>query len=89
LREYPGRYCRTFKELQNSCLGEAVWKTAPQRVKVPYLKGSYLLGYHPSTAGHVVSGGNQGGPPPKAKYYLTTDRDEYREGKVKSTPGGE
>ena len=30
-----------------------------------------------------------GGPPPKAKYYLVTDRAQYREGTVKRTPGGE
>ena len=27
----------------------------------------------PSSAGHVEPGVNLGGPPPKAKYYLTTD----------------
>jgi len=27
----------------------------------------------PSSAGHVESGVKQGGPPPKAKYYLMTD----------------
>ncbi len=43
----------------------------------------------PSTAGHVVPGGKQGGPPSKAKHYLATDSEQYREGKVKSTPGGE
>ena len=42
-----------------------------------------------STTGHVLPGGKQGGPPPKAKYYPVTDREEYREGKVKRTPGGE
>ena len=26
------------------------------------------------------------GPPSKAKYYSMTDREEYREGKVKRTP---
>ena len=39
-----------------------------------------------STTGHEESGGKTGGPPPKAKYYLVTDREEYREGKVKRTP---
>ena len=29
----------------------------------------------PSTAGHVKPGRKQGGPPPKAKYYLATDRE--------------
>ena len=42
-----------------------------------------------STTRHEKSGGNTGGPPPKAKYYLVTDREQYREGKVKRTPKGE
>ena len=42
-----------------------------------------------STTRHEKSCGKQGGPPPKAKYYLVTDSEEYREGKVKRTPGGE
>ena len=42
-----------------------------------------------STTGHEESCGKEGGPPPKAKYYQVTDRGEYREGKVKRTPGGE
>jgi hypothetical protein len=40
----------------------------------------------PSTTGHEKPGGNQGGPSSKAKYLLVTDSEEYREGKVKSTP---
>ncbi len=42
-----------------------------------------------STAGHVESRGNSGGPPSKAKYSWRPIADKYREGKVKSTPGGE
>ena len=42
-----------------------------------------------STAGHEESGGKKGGPSSKPKYYLVTDREKYREGKVKRTPGGE
>ena len=45
--------------------------------------------WHQSSTGHVKPGVKQGGPPPKAKYYLLTDREQYREGKVKRTPGGE
>ena len=30
---------------------------------------------HPSTTGHVKSGGNLGGPSSKAKYYLSTDSE--------------
>ena len=36
-----------------------------------------------------VHEGKSGGPPPKAKYYPVTDSVQYREGKVKRTPGGE
>ncbi len=39
-----------------------------------------------SRAGHVKPGLNLGGPPSKAKYDLMTDREEYREGKMKRTP---
>ena len=36
--------------------------------KIPSAQGALQ-----STAGHEESGGKQGGPPPKAKYYLVTD----------------
>ena len=42
-----------------------------------------------STPRHVEPWRNARGPPRKAEYYLVTDRAEYCEGKVKSTPGGE
>ena len=42
-----------------------------------------------STARHVKPCRKRRGPPRKAKYYPVTDRGEYREGKVKRTPGGE
>ena len=42
-----------------------------------------------SSTEHVEFGVNVGGPSPKAKYDLVTDSGQYREGKVKSTPGGE
>ena len=38
---------------------------------------------------HEKFRGKAGGPSPKAKYDLMTDREQYREGKVKRTPGGE
>jgi hypothetical protein len=43
----------------------------------------------PSTTGHVKSCGNLPGPPGKAKYSLPPIVNQYREGKVKRTPGGE
>ena len=42
-----------------------------------------------STAGHEKSGRKLGRPLPKAKYLPRPIVDKYREGKVKSTPGGE
>ena len=42
-----------------------------------------------STTGHVKSCGNLGGPPSKAKYPWPPIANQYREGKVKRTPGGE
>ena len=42
-----------------------------------------------STTGHVKSCGNLGGPPSKAKYPWPPIVNQYREGKVKRTPGGE
>ena len=39
-----------------------------------------------STTGHEKPCGNLGGPSSKAKYDSMTDSEQYREGKVKSTP---
>ena len=39
-----------------------------------------------STTGHEESCGNLGGPPSKAKYPWPPIVNQYREGKVKSTP---
>ena len=53
----------------------------------PYLKcictGRSIL----SRIGHEKSGLNLGGPPSKAKESIRSIVDEYREGKVKRTPG--
>ena len=47
--------------------------------------GRRVIG-HLSTAEHVEFRGKQGGPPSKAKYSWRPIVNEYREGKVKSTP---
>ena len=57
--------------------------------KIPVDEIKHIPKWHQSSTGHVKPGVKQGGPPPKAKYYLLTDREQYREGKVKRTPGGE
>ena len=41
-----------------------------------------------STTRHVQSCGKQGGPPSKATYLKRPIAQQYREGKVKSTPQG-
>ena len=40
-----------------------------------------------STAGHVQSGGNLGGPSSKAKYYSLTDSERVPRGKGEKNPG--
>jgi hypothetical protein len=42
---------------------------------------------HPSTAGHVLSGGNLGGPSSKAKHYSSTDSELVPRGKGEKNPG--
>jgi hypothetical protein len=67
---------------------ERSWEDLPKSVRATYTKrpkGSSIQ----STTGHEKPCGNERGPPRKAKYYPLTDRAQYREGKVKRTPGGE
>jgi hypothetical protein len=47
------------------------------------------VAWHVSTAGHVQPRRKLGSPLSKAKYSHRPIANEYREGKVKSTPGGE
>ncbi len=62
----------------------------PERVRAPYGNELTRLCIHyASTAGHEGARGKQGSPLPKAKYPVRPIADKYREGKVKSTPGGE
>ena len=65
-----------------------LWEEEPKSVRVTYVKFKAASSIQ-STAGHVKPGGKTGGPPSKPKYYPMTDSEEYCEGKVKRTPGGE
>ena len=49
------------------------WEGQPQRVTAPSPKDIRTSVRIPSSAGHEKPGVNLGGPPPKAKYYWTTD----------------
>lgn len=55
-------------------------------MKVPYVKAKALPGRHPSNTGHVKPGMNLGGPPPKAKYYLSTDSEQVGRLKNEKNP---
>ena len=68
--------------------GTALGKPAEQG-ESPVRESRGKAGGIQSTTRHVEPCGKSGGPPPKAKYYSVTDRAQYREGKVKRTPGGE
>ena len=57
--------------------------------KIPVDESKVMQAWIQSRTGHVEPGLKPGGPPPKPKYYPVTDREQYREGKVKRTPGGE
>ena len=45
------------------------------------------MGRFLSTAGHEKSRGKQGGPSPKAKYYIATDSELVPRGKGEKNPG--
>ena len=62
------------------------WKGRPQRVRAPYAKPRSLRGRHPSSAGHVKSGTNPGGPPSKAEYSPVTDSEPVPGGKGEKHP---
>ena len=63
--------------------------SVPRAGDRPVADGCVAGARHPSTPGHEKPWGNSGGPPSKAKYSWPPIANQYREGKVKSTPGGE
>ena len=71
-------------------IGEPPWEGGPERVKAPYPKSNvHTCIRFLSRVGHEKSGLNLGGPPSKAKEYMRSIVNKYREGTVKRTPGGE
>ena len=63
----------------------AVVGESPVRENISHM----LRAMSPSSSALVECAVNLPGPPGKPKYYLVTDSGEYREGMMKSTPGGE
>ena len=67
------RICREVKKLiNNRIVLERLTIEGESPVNKIY-QSSWIK--FPSTAGHVESCGNLGGPSPKTKYYLTTDSE--------------
>jgi hypothetical protein len=63
-------------ELQNRRLVEGPWKGPATEGNSPVDESrSVSVVVFPSSAGHVKSCVNLGGPPPKAKYFLATDSE--------------
>src|SRR5579884_4010499 len=83
-RARPGLVPRGRRGHQPNALGRAAGAgESPVGDGPPAAWVGYL-----STAGHGESRGKLGGPPSKANYPWRPIAHEYREGKVKSTPGG-
>ena len=74
------------KKLQSAYVEEDGWKASPKRVIVSYSKHNRLLGLLQSSMGHVKSCVKEARPLVKAKYTKTPIVNQYRKGKVKSTP---
>jgi hypothetical protein len=62
-------------ELENDEVGELVLEKPTIAGKSPVAEALSSPRCTLSTTGHVKPRGNLGGPPPKAKYYLTTDSE--------------
>ena len=81
---------RTVRPGSQTCWGaEDAWEGARHRVRAPY---AHPAG--PGTRSRVPPGtrnpaGSRGDRPPRLSTPLRPTADQYREGKVKSTPGGE
>ena len=64
-------------ESQSSTLAEAVLESSAVEGESPVGESVRVSsGRFPSKAGHVEARSNQGGPSPKAEYYLATDSEQ-------------
>ena len=82
----PGK---ALAESETRSIVERAWKGGPEMVIAQYAKSIELRCRPPEYHVEGLSCGNLGGPPSKAKYSWRPIVNEYREGKVKSTPEGE
>ena len=76
-------------ESQSACPAEDAWEGARHRVRAPYAKARASRAWPGVPPGTRNPAGSRGDRPPRLSTPLRPTVDQYREGKVKSTPGGE
>ena len=75
------------EELQSSTLAQAVLESSAVEGDSPVGENVRVSScWFPSKAGHVEARSNQGGPSPKAKYYLATDSEQVARAKNEKNP---
>ena len=74
---------------QSTCRAEDAWEGARNRVRAPYAKARACGPQSGVPPGTRNPAGSRGDRPPRLSTTLRPTVHEYREGKVKSTPGGE
>ena len=74
---------------QSTCRAEDAWEGARDRVRAPYAKARACGPQSGVPPGTRNPAGSRGDRPPRLSTTLRPTVHEYREGKVKSTPGGE
>ena len=74
---------------QSTCPAEDAWEGARHRVRAPYAKARACGPQSGVPPGTRNPAGSRGDRPPRLSTTLRPTVHEYREGKVKSTPGGE
>ncbi len=84
-----GPACRTGHAVRNHRSSRTSLERAARAGESPVGERRVTPVWYPSTARHVEPGRKLGRPLSKAKYSRRPIVNEYREGKVKSTPGGE
>ena len=88
-REARQRICRSATEFRNVMTSRRCLERPTEEGESPVHESCHapvdVLEYHPEG----LQGGKPGRPLSKAKYLKRPIVNEYREGKVKSTPGGE
>ena len=81
--------CEARRELQIGIASGSGLERPAIEGDSPVCESDPTLGRVPEYHVEGLSCGNLGGPPSKAKYSWRPIVNQYREGKVKSTPGGE